>query len=472
MSPRNIRGAACAAALSLLTVAQLAHPALAATGRSAEAKPSAGARGIGDPYFPGQGNGGIDVRHYDITFAYDPATKVMDATTKVLVRATQNLDRFNLDFRGPKISSVTVDSRRASYRRDGQELVVTPRTKLRKGRTFTVEVKYKGTPPVIKDPDGSLEGWIPTKDGAFVPGEPQGAPAWFPGNDHPTDKATFTFHVTVPKGITAVGNGRLVSQRTSHGRTTFVWSENEPMATYLATVTLGKFDVKRSRIGGLPVYVAVDPALAAKSKAAVDELPDIIRYYSSVFGRYPFSTVGAIVDDAPNVGYALESQTKPIFSSAPSKETMAHELAHQWFGDDVSPRRWSDIWLNEGWATYAQWMWSAHNGGPSPQKVFDSKDNYGRPASDAFWQVVTANPGTKDMFGDVPYNRGAMTLQALRRKIGDRAFFRLAKEWLSKYRYSDASTKDFTRLAERVSHKNLDKFFQVWLYQKGKPTKW
>ncbi|RCG29933.1 M1 family peptidase [Sphaerisporangium album] len=463
-----LRGAAVVAGLSVLVGAQ---PALASP--EGHGRYSAGAPGVGDSYFPDAGNGGLDVQHYDVGFSYDPATRYMDASTTLTAVATQDLDQFDLDFRGPQISSLTVGKHPASFRRDGQELVVTPRPKLKTGERFTVTVKYAGTPPVITDPDESIEGWVPTDDGVFVPGEPQGSPAWLPGNDHPTDKATFTFRATVPEGLTAVGNGQLLSQKTSNGRTTFVWDSTEPMATYLATVTIGNFQVTQTRTpSGIPVYTAVDPRLAAQSAAAVARIPDMIEYFSSLFGPYPFASAGAIIDRAPNVGYALESQTKPIFSSAPGLGTMAHEIAHQWYGDSVSLSRWSDIWLNEGFATYAQWLWTEHNGGATTQQTFDGASNYGRAATSSFWQIVATDPGTVDMFGNVPYNRGAMTLHALRGKIGDAAFFRLLKDWAATHKYGNTTTAEFVAQAQRVSGKDLKGFFDVWLYQKGKPTAW
>ncbi|GAA4556058.1 M1 family metallopeptidase [Planotetraspora kaengkrachanensis] len=485
MTSRRLGAAATSAALLGLLIAQGAQPAFASSGRHGDhgdqgdhgepGRPhySAGSSGVGDPYFPDAGNGGYDVKHYDITFTYDPATKTMDATTKITAVATQGLNRFDLDFRGPEITSLTVDGHRSAFERSGQELVVTPRHDLGKGRHFTVVVKYKGTPPVVTDPDGSIEGWVPTDDGAFVPGEPQGSPAWFPGNDHPTDKATFTFHATVPEGVTAVGNGRLVSQKTKKGWTTFVWDAREPMATYLSTVTIGNFTVTKSKTpGGLPIYTAVDPRLVTQSAAAVAQIPDIVDYFSSIFGPYPFNTAGAIIDRAPDVGYALESQTKPIFSSAPGVGTMAHELAHQWFGDSVSLSRWSDIWLNEGFATYSQWMYTEHTGGATVDQTFNSTSNYGRAATSSFWQTVTTDPGPEDMFGNVPYNRGAMTLHALRGKIGDAAFFTLVKKWAAANRYGNTSTAEFIASAEKISGMDLTNFFDVWLFQKGKPTTW
>ncbi|MFJ8577948.1 M1 family metallopeptidase [Micromonospora sp. NPDC093277] len=467
--------AATIATVALVAAGSAVAPeaAGAAPGNPGAPRYSAGAPSIGDPYFPDQGNGGYDVQHYDLDFSYDPATRFMDATATITAVATQDLDQFNLDFRGPEISSLTVNGHAHAFTRDGQELVVTPRPKLKAGQTFTVVVKYAGVPAVITDPDGSIEGWVPTDDGAFVAGEPQGTPAWLPTNDHPTDKATFRFTAKVPEGLTAVGNGQLLSQETSDGWTTFVWDSTEPMASYLATITIGNFVVtETTTAGGVPVYIAVDPRQVAGSASAVSQLPKMIDFFSSKFGPYPFASTGAIIDRAPNVGYALETQTKPIFSGAASVSTMAHELAHQWYGDSVSPERWSDIWLNEGFATYAQWMYTEYNGGASVASTFNSSSNYGRAASSSFWQTVLADPGPVDMFSSIPYNRGAMTLHALRGKVGDETFFRILREWAAGNRYSHASTADFMALAEKESGQNLGTFFDVWLYQKGKPTTW
>ncbi|MBY8870614.1 M1 family metallopeptidase [Micromonospora sp. PLK6-60] len=474
MTIPRLRGAALATVALMATgSAVVPGPAAAAPGAPGTPRYTAGAPTVGDPYFPDQGNGGYDVQHYDLVFSYDPATRFMDATATITAVATQDLDQFNLDFRGPEVSSVTVNGHAHAFTRDGQELIVTPRPKLKAGQRFTVVVRYAGVPGPVTDPDGSIEGWVPTDDGAFVVGEPQGTPAWLPTNDHPTDKATFRFTATVPEGLTAVGNGQLLSQQTRDGWTTFVWDNTEPMATYLATITIGKFEVTQTVTpGGIPSYVAIDPRLVAGSADAVSQIPKMLEFFTGKFGPYPFASTGAIIDYAPNVGYALETQTKPIFSSRASVGTMAHELAHQWYGDSVSPERWSDIWLNEGFATYAQWMYTEYNGGASVQQTFNSSSNYGRAASSSFWQIVLADPGPEDMFSNIPYNRGAMTLHALRGKVGDDAFFRILRQWAAIHRHSDAGTADFIALAERESGQNLGAFFDVWLYQKGKPTTW
>jgi aminopeptidase N len=234
---------------------------LVSAGAAADFTP--GSSGLGDPFFPNGGNGGYDVANYDLKLAYDPATDVLDGKAVVTAKATQNLSRFDLDLRGFVISRLTVNGVAASYTRDGQELVITPAAGIRSGSIFRIAVDYRGVPEIITDPDQSIEGWIPTDDGAFVVGEPQGSPGWYPCNDNPRDKATFDFAVTVPAGLTAMANGILISSATSGAGTTWVWKETDPMATYLATSTLGKFDLTVTTMaGGLPVYVAVDPQLA------------------------------------------------------------------------------------------------------------------------------------------------------------------------------------------------------------------
>ena len=454
-----------------ITAVSVLVPAAPAVAAPAPPTASPGAPGAGHPYFPLAGNGGYDVRSYGLDLSYTPAARRLDGTAVIVATAAKNLSRFDLDLRAMSVRSVTVDGRPAAFTRRGQELRVTPARALRAKTRFVVAVAYGGVPEVITDPDGSIEGWVPTDDGAFVVNEPQGAPGWFPVNDTPTDKATYTVRISVPAGLTAVGNGRLVSQRTAAGRTTFVWHEGRPMASYLSTITLGRFQVHRTTAGAIPVYVALDPREAAAAEPVTDRIPEIIAWQQSLFGPYPFETVGAIVDRAPEVGYALESQTKPNFDSAPDVPTLVHELAHQWYGDSVTLSSWKDIWLNEGFATYAEWLWSEHTGGDTAQALFD--EDYATPASDTeFWGPAGDPGGPENLFGSPSYDRGAMTLHALRTEIGDRAFFRLLKTWSAQHRYGNVTTPQLIALAERISGKNLDRLFRVWLYQPGKPTSW
>jgi aminopeptidase N len=431
----------------------------------------AGSAGLGDPFFPLAGNGGYDVTNYSLDLGYDPATRRLDGTTTITATATQNLSRFDLDLRGFDISRLAVNDRPASFTRDGQELVITPQTGIRSGRSFTVVVSYAGVPAVITDPDESIEGWVPTDDGAFVVNEPQGSPGWYAVNDNPRDKATYDFRVTVPDGLTVLANGVLLSQASSGGRTTFVWREGLPMAPYLATATLGRFDLTQDRLpDGLPVYLAVDPTLSSAS--VLKKLPDIVGFYSSIYGPYPFDAVGAVVDDAKNVGYSLETQTKPMFDRVPDEATLAHELSHMWFGDSVTLTTWPDMWLHEGFATWSEWIWSEHDGRKSAHQYFENL--YNTPAQDtAFWTPPPGNPGTPPfLFNGTIYNRGGMTLQALREKLGDTVFFRILRNWATGHRYGNVTTAQFIALAEQESGQNLQQFFDVWLYQPDKPTSW
>jgi aminopeptidase N len=308
-------------------------------------------------------------------------------------------------------------------------------------------------------------------DGAFVANEPEGASTWYPVNDHQTDKATYDFRITVPENKTAVANGELVGKRTHRGWTTYVWRATDPMASYLSTASIGDYDLRFSRgPNGLPIIDAVDRDLKPEDDDNLARTGEMIAYFNGVFGRYPFTSYGAIIDDDDDAGYALETQTRPIYSGPPDELTVAHELAHQWFGNSVSPELWKDIWLNEGFATYAEWLWDEHTGGPTTAAQFDAL--YATPANRSLWAFKVADPGAENLFVGAVYNRGAMTLQALRVKIGDRAFFGTLKAWYLIHRNGTAGTEDFIRLAELASHQELSPFFETWVYTTGKPTSW
>ncbi|WP_084957185.1 M1 family metallopeptidase [Thermoactinospora rubra] len=429
-----------------------------------------GAPGIGDEDFPLDGNGGYDVRRYRLKLAYDPKRRHLDGTATVEATAGQSLARFNLDLSGLTVRSAEVDGRRAAFTRDGDELTLIPQAPVAKGARFTATVSYSGQPQRVKDGANlGTYGFLATPDGAYVVCQPNGAKTWFPANDHPADKARFDFEITVPKGLTALANGEMTKPpATSGGRTTFTWSERHPMATYLATMTLGRFEVRQGKTArGVPLLAAVDPRFRGSLDKVYTLSGQITDYWSGLFGEYPFGSTGGVVDDYA-AGYALETQTKPMYGGFdPDESIMSHELAHQWFGNSLTIKRWRDLWLNEGFATYAEWLWAEHRGRASAESTFRSY--LSRPASDAIWSYPPGRAKPDDLFHESVYIRGAMTLHALRRAVGDQVFFKLLKAWASEHRYGHVTTQQFIARAERAAGKDLDALFDTWLFTAGRP---
>jgi aminopeptidase N len=427
-----------------------------------------GSSGVGDPFFPDAGNGGYDVASYDLALDYSPKGNELKATATIVATATQDLSAFDLDFRHLRVSSLTVDGAAAHFDRSGQELTVTPVAGIANQSQFTVVVAYGCKPKNVIDPDGSKDGWIATDDGAFVASEPQGAPTWFPCNDSLTDKATFHIAITVPKDVAAISNGALVSRQKDGSDTTWTYEQSQPMATYLATATIGHFKVTSGKAAGINSLVAVDPRVSKGSEQSLSKLGQMLGLWQKLFGPYPFTNTGVIVDFAPSVGYALETQTRPLFDDAADSLTLAHELAHQWFGDSVGLERWQDMWLNEGFATWAEWRWTQQQGGPTTAERFARLMR--RPASDRLWAFPPAKiPEPAGLFATPVYERGAMTLEALREKVGTNEFLAILRAWAAEHRWGNANTDDFIALAESRSGKNLSNLFQRWLFGAGKP---
>jgi hypothetical protein len=678
---RRIAGLAVAVALVVAS-----SPGAARAGAPAPpARSGPGAAGLGDPYFPLDGNGGYDVRHYLLDVRYAPPTDVLTGVATIRARATHDLSGFNLDLVGLHVRSIAVDGRPATWSRDGGELTVTPARGLRDGRRFTAVVRYDGVPQTIVEEGLGTSGFMHTDDGTLVAGEPHVAATWYPVDDHPLDKASYTFRITVPEGLEAVANGVLERKRTRDGLTTWVWDAPEPMASYLATATIGEFDLRAYRKGAVRYWDAIDPDLltraaprtgerfaisqvadasykrlartvgvpaegarlsfwvrrdtersedfmfveahpvgsehwttlrdahghtraetgracrdrlgihpflahyltadpdgtcsptgttgewwaasgasdgyeqwsvdlspyagadveisltsagddavqfsgvfvddvvvsggpgstsfeddgdtldgwtvpgapegsppnantwiagpAADAPAPVGELaarslrrqPEIIGFLSGIFGPYPFSAAGGIVDDTDELGFALENQTRPIYakdffgdrSPGGADAVVVHELAHQWVGDSLALAAWPHVWLNEGFATYAEWLWSEREGRESAQELFASAA--AAPADDPLWAVTVGDPGPAALFDDAVYVRGAMTLHALRRTVGDADFFTILRAWAGEHAGGNVTTAQFAALAERISGQELDAFFAAWLFTAGKP---
>ena len=473
---RPLRGSAALLTVAALGLAALpAAPASAAPAAPAAAKPPAvvGGAGSGDTLFPTYGNTGYDVRHYGIRLAYASDGSIR-ATTTVDAKATKPLSRFSLDLEGLTVDRVTVDGRRAMFRRTGAggtKLVITPK-KAAAGR-FRVEVRYHGKPVTHTDPDGSQDGWVPSATGATALNEPVGAQTWYPNNNTPRDKASFDVALTVPKKLAAASNGVLTSRRTKDGRTTWRWRQRQPMATYLSMVAIGRFDVYRSTVRlehgrRIPAWTFVEPKLGtAKAQRAL--LPKVLRFSERQYGRYPFDATGLVVQDL-GVGYALETQTRPFFDGVPDDATLVHEIAHQWFGDSVTPKDWGDIWLNEGFASYAEANWAQAHGGPTTWQAFQATYAANGPSSDLWSPAPNALEDPADLFADPVYTRGGMTLEALRHRIGDAAMRRLLTAWAREHRYGTVRTGQFVALAERVSGQDLGGFFREWLVVPERPA--
>ncbi|MFG1806684.1 M1 family metallopeptidase [Streptomyces sp. NPDC049040] len=451
-------------------------PSCSGGGAQDSAGASAGASGLGDRLFPHAGNGGYDVTRYGLDLSYDPGSGRLSGTAVITATATQDLGSFDLDLAGLTVTRVAVDGRPARTGRSGTELSVRPAGTLRRGARFETTVAYAGVPRLLTDPDGSHEGWFRTDDGALALGEPVGSMAWFPGNDHPSDKAVLDLTMSVPTGLTAVSDGEPAGTRSGGGRTSFHWSSGAPVATYLATVAIGRFTVTRSRTpGGVPLYTAVDPRSDdPQTAAALRRMPEILDWESGLFGPYPFGSAGAIVDhiEGGRVGYALETQNRPVFpgdgeGAAVDVPTLVHELSHQWFGDSVTPRSWQDMWLNEGFATYAEWLWLEHSGGvPVARSAATAFDD---PAAWAF--PPAAPPGAADISAQPVYDRGALVLYELHQALGDTAFAKLLRGWPAAHAHGNASTADFTAYCAGLTTRDLTPLFATWLYGDAKPAR-
>ena len=479
MSARRTRLAAATCVTAAVLLPLLAD---GAAGAAPDAGPVPGAPGVGDPYYPTYGNGGYDVQHYDLAVRYDPATDRLAGRARIDLRTTQALSTFHLDLVGLTVRAVTVAGAPATWVRPGpHELVVRPARPLPRGAAVTVDVRYDGVPQSFTDPTGDTYGFLRTSDGAVAIGEPEAAAQWFPVDDHPSDKATYRLALTVPKGLETISNG-LDTRRTVDGDwATTTWEPRDPMAPYLAFWALGHFDVHRWRTAaGLPVVDAVDSRIQGPLRARIDasfaRQGEVLAAEQRWFGPYPFETVGGVVD-AGAVDYALENQTRPTYPAyswddpqAPEQgdSVVVHELAHQWFGDAVSLDRWSDIWLNEGFATYAEWLWAEQEFGFTPQEQFDAL--YAQRAASPFWTVTPQDPGVDHLFDDAVYLRGAMTLQVLRDAVGDAAFFDVLRTWARTRRDGGGTTAAFVALAERRSGRQLDGLFRTWLSTPGKPA--
>lgn len=464
-----------------------------------------GARTTGDPLFPQVGNGGYDATHYEIALDYDPASNTFaDGTsTAIDAVATQDLTELSLDFQDLAVSEVLVDGEPAQFEQvttspplssiaevtQPMKLVVTPALGIPEGEAFTVEVAYSGSPEEITDADESIEGWIQacytptggsqTCDGAFVVNEPNGAQSWFPSNNVPADKATVDTTITVPSGKTAFGTGEVDGDPVDNGDGTVTWSwtEDDPTATYLTTATVGDFDYTVQTDYDVPIYRAFDSSASLVQETAINESFDLIPTQmdelAGWYGTYPFDSTGGVADRTTGVGYALEVQTKPHYATlSVSSSTQLHELAHQWFGDSVSPAFWNEIWFNEGWAVFSEWYSDG-----SANAIAQFTALYNNPTTD--WSIAPRelNDDPAELFnGTAVYDRPGATVEGYREIVGDDRFFAFAKAIAEEFEHSTIDYDAFVSRAVEFSGLTGDEadlltdYFDEWLNGTTKPT--
>ena len=454
-------------ALALLAVlgSGVAAPAAAAPWHGGSTNP--GSIDPPDPYFPALGNAGYDVDHYDLALRTDPAKPRIEGTATITARATDRLTRFNLDLTGLRVRNVRVDGRPAQFTRQTSELRIRPAQPVARDADFRVVVRYGGKPKVGRIRSiGLVNGWLDLGGTSVTLGEPDAASRWFPANDHLRDKATYTFRVTVPKGLVAVANGRLTDKTVSATNTTWVWDEPAPMASYLTELGVGDFTLEEQPgPDGVQLRDAIARPLIGDAKnSPVAQTGEMLTYLSSLFGKYPFATYGVLVPDA-DLGFGFEAQTltligrDALLDQRQGSIELAHELTHQWFGNWVTPANWSDIWLNEGFATYGEWLWADHALGiPLSASVERARQVVGKGTG-----TRVDDPGVDGLFDENVYQRGALTLHALRAEVGDETFFRILHRYIDRFGGKTASTSDFIDVASEVAGRNLDSLFDSWL---------
>ncbi|XAS65245.1 M1 family metallopeptidase [Micrococcaceae bacterium Sec5.8] len=428
-----------------------------------------------DPYLPGHGTDAYRVTRYEIELDYKLSSNRLNGRAVVHGVTQRPTSAIVLDLTGLRATKIQLGGRKVrkfSHRAD--QLVVVPEAALLPGEDFILDIRYEGNPSPRRGLWGEV-GWEELTDGVLVAGQPNGAPSWFPCNDHPLDKASYRISVTTDANYRAVCNGLLVSRTSRSSRETWIYEQTEPMSTYLATVQIGRYELLVLNPGHpeshVPQYAAVPAVLADMARAGLTRQPEMMRTFIDCFGPYPFSEYTAVVT-GDDLEIPLEAQSLSIFGPNhltqdwESQRLIAHELSHQWFGNSLTAASWKDIWLHEGFACYAEWIWSEEAGIMS---VARRAAGAWRKLKAGKQDLLVGDPGPELMFDDRVYKRGALALHALRLRCGDLAFFSLLHDWAGQNRHGSVSTAQFILTADHATGLDTETLLHPWLYQEALP---
>ncbi|MGD9961764.1 M1 family metallopeptidase [Nocardioides sp.] len=426
-----------------------------------------------DPYVPGHGETTYSVQHYDLDLSYRVDGNHLDGEAVLHCVARDSLTSFSVDLHALRPTKVSVEGTRASrFRHSGDKLTIRPAHPVEDGQEFEVRIKYAGNPKPVPSKILGAAGWEELLDGVIVASQPHGAPSWFPCNDHPGDKATYSITVTVPSDYHVAVTGEHVTSHRSARSTTWYYEQKQPMATYLASVQIGHYDVATIDAEVPLTRVTPRPADEAGYEVAFGDQPKMLAYFSSVFGAYPFASYTCVITD-DDLEIPLESQALSTFGRNfmvddwEAIRLVAHELSHQWFGNAVTLGAWKDIWLHEGFACYAEWLWSQESGRDSAQER--AAEHHARLAK-LDQRLLLGDPGPDLMFDDRVYKRGALTLHALRAEVGDDAFFETLRSWVAAHSGGTVDTAMFVEHASATCGRDLTDLFGQWLFHTDLPA--
>lgn len=426
-----------------------------------------------DPYLPGTGNFGYRVSRYELDLEYKVAINRLSASASITAITLAALRTFTLDLADTlRVTKVAVNGRRpARFSCAHDKLRIELSSALPAGAALVVEVRYGGTPEPIETLWGDV-GFEELTNGALVAGQPNGASSWFPCDDHPSAKASYRIQISTDSPYRAIANGALVSRRARAGHTVWTYEQAEPTSTYLITLQIGMYDLHKLAKSPVPIQAALPARLRRNFDDSFGRQPQMMKLFEKLFGPYPLASGYTVVVTDDDLEIPVEAQGISIFGAnhcdgtRRAERLIAHELAHQWFGNSVTVRRWRDIWLHEGFACYAEWLWSENSGGRSADEW---AHHYHERLTDLPQDLLLADPGPKDMFDDRVYKRGALTLHVLRTRIGDEKFFALLRDWTARHRHSTAFTDDFTGLAGHYADESLRPLWDAWLYAEDLP---